>query len=77
MNVPKWAKDRRGEEKTELSRAARVAALYAIREQMPDAPKTEIAKALGISRWTLDRDLVTLAETDANINAIIASLETT
>lgn len=77
MNAPKWAKGRRQGEKSELSRAARVAALYAIREQMPNAPKTEIAKALGISRWTLDRDLATLAETDANINAIITSLETT
>lgn len=60
MNPPDWA-DRQEQERAPL-KAARLAALFRLREEgrFPDLPKTEIAAALGISRWTLDRDLATL-----------------
>ncbi len=49
-------------------KAARLAALLLLRQEgrLPDLPKTEIAAALGISRWTLDRDLATLDQVTAD-----------
>lgn len=43
-------------------KAARLAALLYIRSEglLLDASKTEIAEALDVSRWTLDRDIATL-----------------
>ncbi len=60
MNPPEWA-DRQEQERAPL-KAARLAALFQLRAEnrFPDLPKTEIAASLGISRWTLDRDLATL-----------------
>lgn len=60
MNSPAWA-DRQEQERAPL-KAARLAALFLLQQErrFPDLPKTEIAAALGISRWTLDRDLATL-----------------
>ena len=57
MRTPKWAK-RQEQERAPL-KAAGLAALLLLKQQgrLPDLPKTEIADALGISRWTLDRDL--------------------
>jgi len=76
MKVPQWAQDRRDSEKSVLNRAARVAILYAIRDKLPDIPKTTLAHRMGISRWTLDRDLVSLAEADQQIGTIIESIIT-
>ncbi len=76
MKAPKWASEERTHERSE-NRAARVAALYILREAMPDAPKTQIAEALGISRWTLDRDLSSVAEVEEHIQSIINSIEAT
>ena len=57
MNAPDWA-ERQEQERAPL-KAARLAALLLLRQEgrFPDLPKTEIADALGVSRWTLDRDL--------------------
>jgi len=59
--APKWALDRRSEQ--DSSKAARIAALYLMREEIADVPKTHLAAALGISRWTLDKDLAAMQET--------------
>lgn len=59
--APKWALDRRSEQ--DSSKAARIAALYLLREEIADVPKTHLAAALGISRWTLDKDLAAMQET--------------
>lgn len=60
MNAPDWA-ERQEQERAPL-KAARLAALLLLRQEgrFPDLPKTEIAEVLGVSRWTLDRDLATL-----------------
>ena len=59
--APKWAVDRRSDQ--DSSKAARIAALYLLREEIADVPKTHLAGALGISRWTLDKDLAAMQET--------------
>lgn len=60
MNTPEWA-ERQEQERAPL-KAARLAALFLLQHEgrLPDLPKTEIADVLGVSRWTLDRDLATL-----------------
>ena len=60
MNPPPWAE--RQEQERAPVKAARLAALLHLRAEglLPDTSKTEIADALGVSRWTLDRDLATL-----------------
>jgi len=75
---PKWT-DARKHQRSE-GRAARVVALYITQQrgEWPDAPKTRIAAALGITRWTLDRDLASvqeLAERVAEFRAQLAELQ--
>lgn len=62
MNTPDWAA--RQEQERAAVKAARLAALWLLRGEglLPEAPKTEVAAALGVSRWTLDRDLATLPD---------------
>ena len=76
MKSPRWATEERTHERSE-NRAARIAALYMLRDNMPDVPKTAIAAALSISRWTLDRDLSSVAEVDALIQSIQSAIEET
>jgi predicted DNA-binding transcriptional regulator YafY len=66
MNTPDWA-ERQEQERAPL-KASRLAALFWLRQQnmVPDASKTEIADALGVSRWTLDRDLAALDQVAAD-----------
>ena len=66
MRTPKWA-ERQEQERAPL-KAARLAALLLLKQQgrLPDLPKTEIADALGISRWTLDRDLAAVEHVAAD-----------
>lgn len=75
MKAPTWAKEQREHERSE-NRAARVAALFILKQEgcLPDVPKKELARRLGISRWTLDRDLSSVPEVEAHINKILSSL---
>ena len=54
-----------------------MAALYILkqRHELPDIPNTQLAKRLGISRWTLDRDLASVDEMDALVNAMIDTIK--
>lgn len=71
---PKWT-DARQHERSE-SRSARVLAIYITQQagEWPDAPKTQIAAALGVSRWTLDRDLASAAELAGRVAEVRAQL---
>lgn len=71
--APKWAVDRRSEQ--DSSKAARIAALYLLSEEIADVPKTHLAAALGISRWTLDKDLAAMQETAGYIKKMQALLQ--
>lgn len=71
--APKWALDRRSDQ--DSSKAARIAALYLLREEITDVPKTHLAAALGISRWTLDKDLAALQETAGYMEKMQALLQ--
>src|SRR5690606_39434517 len=64
--APRWA-TRQKAERVEL-KAARLAALYLLRDELGSTPKTHLAEALGISRWTYDRLLASLPAVDANID---------
>lgn len=66
--APKWAHSRHSAQ--DISKAARIMALYLMRAEIADVPKTHLAAALGISRWTLDRDLATLPEVEEHIEKI-------
>jgi hypothetical protein len=73
--MPNWTQneqDRRND-----GRPARLAALYILkqRHELPDIPNTQLAKRLGISRWTLDRDLASVDEIDALVNAMIDTIK--
>lgn len=73
--APRWARntaDERAEHKS-----ARLAALYLLRDQLGDVPKIELAAALSVSRWTLDRDLAALTEVAAHVQRITALLTDT
>ena len=69
--MPKWT-DARQNQRSE-GRAARVTALYLLSKdgKLPDIPKTQLAKRLGISRWTLDRDLASVDEVDGQIEEVL------
>ena len=74
--MPKWTK--RTQDTRNDGRPARIAALYLLtkRGELPDIPKTQIAERLSVSRWTLDRDLSSVAEMDnqvAEMMKLIAS----
>jgi len=71
-NAPRWARDTAAERVQH--KAARIAALYLMRDRLHAAPKTELAAALGVSRWTLDRDLAALAEVAEHVERITAAL---
>lgn len=73
--MPNWTKHR--QEQRNDGRPARIAALYILVKNglLPDLPKTEIAKRLGISRWTLDRDLDSVKEMDGIINEMIEMIK--
>lgn len=75
MNSPAWA-GRQEQDRAPL-KAARLAALFLLRQEgrFPDLPKTEIAAALGISRWTLDRDLATLEQIAADYERFRVALQ--
>lgn len=59
--APPWAKTQAERVET---KAAHLAALYLLQRdgELPSVPKTQLADALGISRWTLDRYLASLPE---------------
>jgi hypothetical protein len=57
---PKWPAKRISNQ--DSSKAARIVALYMMRDELGAVPKTHLAAALGISRWTLDRDIAALPE---------------
>ena len=71
-SAPKWAKQDR--ERSE-SKAARIAALYLCRDALGTVVKTDLARSLGISRWTLDRDLAAAGEVGGLIETIIQTIE--
>lgn len=71
--APRWAANRQSDQDT--SKAARIAALYLSRNQLTDIPKTHIARAWGISRWTLDRDLAAMAEMQEYVRRLTRLLE--
>ena len=71
--APKWALDRRSDQ--DSSKAARIAALYLLREEIADVPKTHLAAALGVSRWTLDKDLAAMQETAGYMEQMQALLQ--
>lgn len=68
--MPKWTAAR-SLERSE-GRAARILAIYILQMagEWPDAPNVQIAEALGISRWTLDRDLASVEELNAKVEEI-------
>lgn len=68
--APRWAKQ--DAERVE-TKAAHVAALYILRRDgnMPRVPKTQLAEALGISRWTLDRYLASLPEVERIVGDVL------
>ena len=65
--MPKWTE--RTQDTRNDGRPARIAALYLLtkRGELPDIPKTRLAERLGVSRWTLDRDLSSVAEMDSQV----------
>ncbi len=71
--APAWATKQKAE-RVEL-KAARLAALYQMRDQLHGTPKTHLAEALGISRWTYDRLLASLPEVNENIRLIKIAIE--
>jgi hypothetical protein len=72
--MPNWT-DARKHERSE-GRAARVTALYLLDREgkLPDIPKTELARRLGISRWTLDRDLASVEEVESQMAEIMQAI---
>ena len=72
--MPKWTKKRQDERND--GRPARLAALYILTKHkaLPDIPKTQLAKRLGVSRWTLDRDLASVDEMDELVNQTIDTI---
>lgn len=75
MNAPKWTENEAHERAT--AKAAHVIALHILNEtgQMPSAPKTDLAQALGVSRWTLDRYLATLEDAQQLALQIVEKLK--
>ena len=71
--APRWARTTAAERVAH--KAARIAALYLMRDRLDAAPKTELAAALGVSRWTLDRDLAALPEVAAHVERMTQLLE--
>lgn len=71
--APRWARATQAERVQH--KAARIAALYLLSDRLHAAPKTELAAALGVSRWTLDRDLAALAEVAEHVEHITATLD--
>ncbi len=72
LKAPKWATTliyNRAEQK-----AARMTALYLHRHELTNIPKTEIAKALGVTRWTLDKDLAALDRVATHFETLEKSL---
>lgn len=72
LKAPKWSTDLI-HNRSEL-KAARMTALYLYRQRLTGVSKTQIAKALGVSRWTLDKDLASLNRVDAHIEGFEKSL---
>lgn len=70
--APAWARDTAAERVQH--KAARIAALHLLADRLADVPKTELAAALGVSRWTLDRDLAARPEVAAQLARITAAL---
>ena len=66
--APAWATKQKAE-RVEL-KAARLAALYLLRDELGATPKAHLAAALGISRWTYDRLLASLPDVEANLAAV-------
>ena len=71
--APAWAQ-RNAAERVE-HKAARIAALYLLVDRLGGLPKTELAAALGISRWTLDRDLAALSEVAVHVQRMTGIIE--
>jgi len=69
--APRWAQRTAAERVQE--KAARIAALYLVGD-LDSVPKLDLAAALGVSRWTLDRDLAALPEVAAHVERITALL---
>lgn len=72
IKAPKWSTTL-VHNRTEL-KAARMTALYLHRDSLHGIAKTEVAKALGVSRWTLDKDLASLERVAVHIEALEKSL---
>lgn len=72
IKAPKWS-TKLIHDRAEL-KAARMTTLYLYRNQLTGIAKTEIAKALGVSRWTLDKDLASLDRVATHIEALEKSL---
>lgn len=61
MRAPKWAQRQGKARPRAIEQAARVLTLYILEQEGMDLTnKSEVARQLGISRHTLDRDLYTL-----------------
>jgi biotin operon repressor len=68
LKAPKWSINLI-HKRTKL-KAARMTALYLYRNQLTGITKTNIAKALGVSRWTLDKDLASLSRIGFHIETL-------
>lgn len=67
LKSPKWATNEMSQQ--DEMKAARIVALYFYLDRLVDMPKKDIAAALGISRWTLDRDLASLMRAREHVAA--------
>lgn len=70
--APRWARTTQAERVEH--KAARIAALYLLSGELGGVPKTDLAAALGVSRWTLDRDLAALPDVAAHVERMTALL---
>ena len=72
-DAPRWAQDLRTEQ--DAGKGARLAALHLLGARLAHVPKTHIAEALGVSRWTLDRDLAALPDVERYVKQMMGVLE--
>ena len=72
-NAPSWAQRQTGERAP--AKAARLAALYLLRDELPSIPKVQMAARLGVSRWTYDRLLADVSEVESQIEQVREAIE--
>lgn len=65
--APKWTKTEREKSARTIEQAARILAIYQLQEAgvLDLSNKSETARRLGVSRYTLDRDLSNVEEARA------------